>query len=105
VLQTENRLPSLNKNPALNNAGLQESLKFCGANPSRGRLAELFSGFFFVAASRLNSPRFSQVLIRPASLPVKSLRCEAAGLKGIYARFPVDLALVLRASTRAWLSL
>jgi hypothetical protein len=46
-----------NESPALNNAGLS-------SNPFRlvlrERLAELFSGLFYVAASRLNSPRLLQ---------------------------------------------
>jgi hypothetical protein len=37
-------------------------LKFFGIGPFG--LPELFSGFFYVAASRLNSPRFPLVLIR-----------------------------------------
>jgi hypothetical protein len=49
------------ESPAPNNAGLSK-------NPirlvSRERLAELFSGLFFVAASRLNSPRFFQELLK-----------------------------------------
>jgi hypothetical protein len=43
-----------NKNPTLtNNAGFFEPFKIAVE-----RVAELFSGLFFVAASRLNSPRF-----------------------------------------------
>ena len=38
-----------NKGPALNNAEPSKLLRI--------RLAELFSGLFYVAASRLNSPR------------------------------------------------
>jgi hypothetical protein len=45
------------ESPALNNAGLSNlSIRFV----FRERLAELFSGLFFVAASRLNSPRSLQ---------------------------------------------
>jgi len=47
------------ESPALNNAGLS-------SNPFRlvlrERLAELFSGLFYVAASRLNSPRLLQAI-------------------------------------------
>ena len=56
------------KNPALNNAGLQFGLKFFG---SRFVLPELFSWLFYVAASRLNSPRFSSLVIRLAGSAVK----------------------------------
>jgi hypothetical protein len=54
---------SLKTNPALNNAGLQQNRKFAG-RPSEG-LAELFSGLFCVAASRLNSPRLSDAAYTP----------------------------------------
>ena len=49
------------KKPALNNAGLQnrfEVFRVLLASP------ELFSWLFYVAASRLNSPRFSSLVIR-----------------------------------------
>jgi len=44
------------KNPALNNAGLQNQFEVFRVSLA---LPELFSWLFYVAASRLNSPRFS----------------------------------------------
>jgi hypothetical protein len=57
-----------NKNPALNNAGLQIHLKCFGPFY---RTAELFSRLFCVAASRLNSPRFSRELYARLCMAVK----------------------------------
>jgi hypothetical protein len=45
------------------------SLKFVSG--SECRVPELFSWLFYVAASRLNSPRFSSVLIRNLKIRVK----------------------------------
>jgi len=50
-----------NKKVPLNNAGLQ---KYFEVFRVRFRAPELFSWLFYVAASRLNSPRLSSVLIR-----------------------------------------
>ena len=57
------------KSPALNNAGL--SYKAYSISLILERLAELFSGLFFVAASRLNSPRFQLCLYALSDLTVK----------------------------------
>src|SRR5690242_15812195 len=50
------------KNPALNSAGLQKPSEVFRVR--RFELPELFSRLFCVAASRLNSPRFTKTLIR-----------------------------------------
>jgi len=60
------------KSPALNNAGL--SYKAYSISLILERLAELFSGLFFVAASRLNSPRLFQALLKHRPLRVSSYR-------------------------------
>ena len=52
------------KSPALNNAGLQNPFEVFRVLCFR--LPELFSWLFYVAASRLNSPRLPSLLIRPA---------------------------------------
>jgi len=49
------------KKPALNNAGLQNRFEVFRVLLA---LPELFSWLFYVAASRLNSPRFSSLVIR-----------------------------------------
>src|ERR1041385_8803230 len=54
---------AIKKFPALNNAGLQVRTKLTGHLS-----AELFSCLFYVAASRLNSPRLSLPLIRRGAL-------------------------------------
>jgi hypothetical protein len=56
-----------NKNPALNNAGLQKPSEVFRVR--RFELPELFSRLFCVAASRLNSPRFHwRYTLRPDKL-------------------------------------
>ena len=58
------------KSPALNNAGL--SYKAYSISLTLERLAELFSGLFFVAASRLNSPRLFRGLLKHRDLVLSS---------------------------------
>ena len=58
------------ESPALNNAGL--SYKAYSISLILERLAELFSGLFFVAASRLNSPRLFRGLLKHRDLVLSS---------------------------------
>ena len=55
----------MKKAPVLNNRDFKICLKFFRACLSLDQ-PELFSWLFYVAASRLNSPRLSSLLIRPA---------------------------------------
>jgi len=70
VINHKSTIKNRNKiSPALNNAGLQVGLKFFGPSIAK---PELFSGLFYVAASRLNSPRFYNADYTPAlDRPVK----------------------------------
>jgi len=67
------------KKPALNNAGLQNRFEVFRVLLA---LPELFSWLFYVAASRLNSPRFSSLVIRLTNSHCQavavSLRCLCA---------------------------
>src|SRR4051812_39321638 len=63
-----------NKNSRAKQRGTSEKLEVGGL--VRRELTELFSGLFYVAASRLNSPRFSLVLIRRSPDCVKLLGRE-----------------------------
>jgi hypothetical protein len=58
-----------NKKSRAKQRGTSLLLKFSGLVLSG--LPELFSGFFYVAASRLNSPRFPLCLYAPANKTVK----------------------------------
>src|SRR6185295_20132396 len=77
-----------NKNVPLNNAGLQKCLKCFGLvsfDP------ELFSWLFYVAASRLNSPRLSSVLIRCAQND-----CQVARIHTVFVRHKAAELLLCR---------
>jgi len=53
------------KKPRAKQRDFKVCLKFSGLPDDLSGLPELFSWLFYVAASRLNSPRLSSLLIRP----------------------------------------
>jgi hypothetical protein len=75
LLQSEigNQKSAMRKPRAVTTRGLSSNLIRAAVE----RLAELFSGFFYVAASRLNSPRFCQGLLKHRSLEVSRQQWHA----------------------------
>jgi len=61
----------MKKAPVLNNRDFKICLKFFGPPKLSGKQPELFSWLFYVAASRLNSPRLSSCLYASLAARVK----------------------------------